>query len=124
MNPRIQPVFALLLVFLGGCPQVWPDVVTCEEQNACGTTEPASTGSDGPPTTSEGVNTVTGESSGDTGDSSSSGALVDPTSFSVRGGDVEQDPRSNRACGFPAHGLRVVSRDAALRSLRVLDGPA
>lgn len=74
MSPRIHPYFALLLVFLLGCPQVWPDVVTCEEQNACGTTEPASTGSDGPPTTSEGVNTVTGDSSSDTGDSSSSDA--------------------------------------------------
>jgi hypothetical protein len=74
MSPRIHPYFALLLVFLGGCPQVWPDVVTCEEQNACGTTEPASTGSGGAPTTSDGVNTVTGDSSGDTGDSSSSGA--------------------------------------------------
>ncbi len=70
MSPRIHPYFALLLVFLLGCPQVWPDVVTCEEQNACGTTEPASTGSGGAPTTSDGVNTVTG----DTGDSSSSGA--------------------------------------------------
>jgi hypothetical protein len=47
MSPRISPYFALLLVFLVGCPQVWPDVVTCEEQNACGTTEPASTGSGG-----------------------------------------------------------------------------
>ena len=73
MSPRIRPYFAPLLVFLVGCPQVWPDVVTCEEQNACGTTEPASTGS-GAPTTSDGVNTVTGDSSGNPGDSSSSGA--------------------------------------------------
>jgi hypothetical protein len=36
---------------------------------------------------------------------------------------ARQDPRSNRACGFPAHGLPMVSRSAALRSLRVLDGP-
>src|SRR5580698_8190197 len=28
-----------------------------------------------------------------------------------------QDPLSNRACGFPAHGLPVVSRAAALRAL-------
>src|SRR5262245_50721084 len=32
-------------------------------------------------------------------------------------------PPSNRACGFPAHGLPAVSRVAALRSPRVLDGP-
>ncbi len=57
MNPRISPYFALPLVFLCGCPQVWPDFVTCEEQNACGTTEPGSTepaSTDGEtPTTSE-----------------------------------------------------------------------
>jgi hypothetical protein len=74
MNRRISPYFALLLVFLVGCPQVWPDVVTCEEQNACGTTEPNATSGDGAPTTSAGVNTVTSESTGDTGDSPSSGA--------------------------------------------------
>ena len=36
----------------------------------------------------------------------------------------QQDPLSNRACGFPAHGLRAVvgGRDVALRSLRVRDG--
>jgi hypothetical protein len=37
--------------------------------------------------------------------------------------------RSNRACGFPAHGLPVVVQMTALRGLpegrfRVLDGPA
>lgn len=74
MNRRISPYFALLLVFLVGCPQVWPDVVTCEEQNACGTTEPDATSGDGAPTTSNGVNTVTGDSSSDPGDSSSSDA--------------------------------------------------
>jgi hypothetical protein len=91
MNPRIRPFYALPLVFLGGCPQVWPDVVTCEEQNACGTTEPASSGSDEPPTTSEGVNTVTGESPGDTGDSSSSGAYPE-TSAAETSGTMTGEP--------------------------------
>ena len=68
MNARISPFFALLFTLLCGCPQVWPDLVTCEEQNACATTEPASTGSGGTPTTSDGVNTVTGDSTSDTGD--------------------------------------------------------
>jgi len=68
MNPRISSYFALALVVLPGCPQVWPDFVTCEEQNACGTTEPASTepastDGGGTPTTSEG--TSMGDSSGD-----------------------------------------------------------
>ena len=90
MNPCIRPFYALPLVFLGGCPQVWPDVVTCEEQNACGTTEPASSDSDGPPTTSEGVNTVTGESPDDTGDSSSSGA--DPETGAVETSGMTSEP--------------------------------
>jgi hypothetical protein len=71
MNPRISPYFALPLVFLCGCPQVWPDFVTCEEQNACGTTEPGSTEpastDGGTPTTSEGM------SMGDSSSGSSSG---------------------------------------------------
>jgi hypothetical protein len=64
MNLRIRRTFSLPLLLLCGCPQAWPDIVTCEEQNACGTTEPASTAG-GVPTTGEGVNTVTGDSSGD-----------------------------------------------------------
>lgn len=47
--------------------------------------------------------------------------MVDPTFFRLKDG-YEQDPRSNRACGFPAHGLPVVVQVAALRSLRILDG--
>jgi hypothetical protein len=90
MSPRIHPFFAILLVFLVGCPQVWPDVVTCEEQNACGTTEPGSTSSGGEPTTSDGVNTVTGDSSGDTGDSSSSGA--DPETGAESMGSTTGEP--------------------------------
>src|SRR5439155_21576618 len=36
----------------------------------------------------------------------------------------QQDPRSNRACGFPAHGLPRGIRRTTLRSHRVADGPA
>ena len=36
------------------------EAVTCEEDDACETTQPGSTGDGGPPTTSDGVNTVTG----------------------------------------------------------------
>ena len=84
MNPRISPYFALLLGFLCGCPQVWPDFVTCEEQNACGTTEPASTDGGGTPTTSDGADTVTGS-----GDSSSS--TTDPESSTA---DLESGAES------------------------------
>ncbi len=92
MSPRIHPYLALLLVFLFGCPQVWPDVVTCEEQNACGTTEPASTGSGGTPTTSEGVNTVTGDSSGDTGDSSGADPETGAESIGSTTGEAAELP--------------------------------
>src|SRR4029450_9887261 len=34
----------------------------------------------------------------------------------------QQDPLSNRACGFPAHGLRVISRADALRGLLLPEG--
>jgi len=49
--------------------------------------------------------------------------LVEP-SFPPPGGGFLQGPLSNRACGFPAHGLRAVvaGRDEALRSFRVCDG--
>jgi len=50
-----------LLALLAACPP-WPDLVTCEEAGACETTGPATTGDDGPPTTSDGVQTVTGDS--------------------------------------------------------------
>ncbi len=91
MNPRINPYFALLLVFFAGCPQVWPDLVTCEEQNACGTTEPASTADSGTPTTSDGVNTVTGDSPGDSSGDSSSGA-ADPGSGAESIGTTSDEP--------------------------------
>jgi hypothetical protein len=92
MNARISSYFALPLTFLVGCPQVWPDVVTCAEQNACGTTEPASTGGGGgAPTTGEGVNTVTSDSSGDSSGDSSSGA-ADPDSGAESVGTTADEP--------------------------------
>jgi hypothetical protein len=50
--------------------------------------------------------------------------LVDPTFLPASRPVFEQDPLSNRACGFPAHGLPVVCRDAALRGLWVANGSA
>src|SRR5437867_7375416 len=46
-------------------------------------------------------------------------ALVDPTVHTARARCCEYDPRSNRACGFPAHGLPRGIRSTTLRSLRV-----
>jgi len=62
MNPRIPSLSVLSLALLAGCP-LPPELVTCEEAGACDTTgDPSTTGDDGPPTTSEGVQTVTGDS--------------------------------------------------------------
>jgi len=62
MNPNIRPLSVLSLALLAGCP-LPPELVTCEEAGACDTTgDPSTTDGDGPPTTSEGVQTVTGDS--------------------------------------------------------------
>src|SRR5205085_10494527 len=45
-------------------------------------------------------------------------ALVDPDSYAITMEATEsRTPRSNRACRFPAHGLPVIGRYAALGSL-------
>jgi hypothetical protein len=73
MHPRIGPCFILAVTLVLGCPPL-PEFVTCEEATACGTTQPGSTTSDGgPPTTSDGVQTVTG----DEADASTSTAAPD-----------------------------------------------
>jgi len=62
MNSRTCLLCALpLLTLLSGCPPLPPPVVTCEVEDACGTTGPGSTSDGGPPTTSEDVQTVTGD---------------------------------------------------------------
>jgi len=62
MNPRIRPLSVLSLAFLAGCP-LPPELVTCEEADACDTTGSAATTSgDVTPTTSGGVFTATGDS--------------------------------------------------------------
>ena len=82
MNPRIRLFFVLPLA---GCVEAWPDTVTCEEANACGTTSPASTTGDASPT-SEGVQTVTGDSS-----SSSSGASEGPSLTTSSGASTSDE---------------------------------
>jgi len=63
MNPRIRLLSSILpLAFLTGCPPLPPEVVTCEEADACGTTGLAATSGDWTPTTSDGVLTATGDS--------------------------------------------------------------
>jgi hypothetical protein len=61
VNIRIDPVLVLPLAVLLGCP-LPAEQVTCEEEDACGTTQPAAVTGDGPPTTSAGVQTMTGAS--------------------------------------------------------------
>jgi len=75
---RVEPLAVLL-----GCP-LPPELVTCEEVNACDTTEPAATTGGETPTTSDGVSTVTGDSadgsSGSTApDAETSADTVDTT---------------------------------------------
>ena len=63
MNPRIRLLSSILpLGFLTGCPPLPPELVTCEEADACDTTGLAATSGDWTPTTSDGVQTVTGDS--------------------------------------------------------------
>jgi len=62
MNPRIRLLSCILpLAFLTGCPPLPPELVTCEEADACDTTGLAATTGDWTPTTSDGVQTVTGD---------------------------------------------------------------
>ncbi len=61
MQSRIGPSFALSFVVLAGCP-LPPELVTCDEANACGTTGQGSTSGEVTPTTSNGVFTATGDS--------------------------------------------------------------
>jgi hypothetical protein len=63
MNPRIRLLSSILpLALLTGCPPLPPELVTCEEADACDTTGLAATSGDWTPTTSDGVQTVTGDS--------------------------------------------------------------
>jgi hypothetical protein len=64
MHARTSLLFPLPLAFVLGCPNVWPDFVTCEEADACETTGPSSSTGGEAPTTSDAVQTVTGDSSG------------------------------------------------------------
>jgi len=88
MHARTSLLFPLPLAFILGCPNVWPEFVTCEEADACETTGPASSTGGDAPTTSDAVQTVTGDSSGgsnstapdaETGLGSSSATTGEPT---------------------------------------------
>jgi hypothetical protein len=61
MNPHIRLLSVLPLAFLTGCPPLPPELVTCEEADACDTTGLSATSGDWTPTTSDGVQTVTGD---------------------------------------------------------------
>jgi hypothetical protein len=76
-----------------GCPPL-PEFVTCEEATACGTTQFGSTTSDGgPPTTSDGVQTVTGDEA-DASTSSSTAAPDEETGADTTGttGEAAEPP--------------------------------
>ena len=73
-----------VLAALVGCP-LPPELVTCEEVNACETTEPAATTGDETPTTGEGVNTVTGDSADARSTSEVSPSTTNPRSSASAG---------------------------------------
>jgi hypothetical protein len=62
MNPRIRPLSSSCPSVPHRLPAAAPELVTCEEADACDTTGPAATSGDWTPTTSDGVQTVTGDS--------------------------------------------------------------
>ncbi len=89
MNPSIRPFFALpVAALLLGCPQQWPGFVTCEDLDACTTTELGSTDDGGTPTTG-GINTATGD---DPGGSSGSTALDDDSGAETANTTSEPEP--------------------------------
>ena len=94
MNPRVGPHLVLPLALVLGCP-LPGEVVTCEEETACGTTTSASTSSDGEPTGGE---TPTG--TGDGGITSSGS-----TAF-----DVETGGETTGTTGQPADAPTIVER--------------
>ncbi len=61
MNRPTPLSVALPLAWLTGCPPLPPEVVTCEEVDACSTSGSTSGGDDETPTTSDSVHTVTGD---------------------------------------------------------------
>ena len=86
MHPRIFPLSVLALA-LGGCPPLPPGLMTCEEADACSTSEPASTSGDGTPTTSDGVQTVTGDN-----DDASSGSTAPAEETGDENGSTTDQP--------------------------------
>lgn len=86
MHPRILPL-AVLALALGGCPPLPPGLITCEEADACSTSEPASTSGDETPTTSDGVQTVTGDS-----DDTSSGSTAPAEETGDENGSTTDQP--------------------------------
>ena len=94
MNPRIRLLSSILpLGLLTGCPPLPPELVTCEEADACETTQPGSTSIGGPPTTSDGVQTVTGDEA-DASTSTSTAAPDEETGADTTGttGDAAEPP--------------------------------
>lgn len=78
MHPRIHPSFALFLAAALGCPPL-PDFVTCEEDDACQSSGSTSDVDGETPTTSDSVQTVTG----DDGDPSTGSTTADPGTGTV-----------------------------------------
>ena len=82
MNPRAIPYLLVVLAALVGCLPLPPELLTCEEANACETTGSTS-GGGVTPTTSSGDQTVTGD------DASASSTIPDAETFGATGQSTE-----------------------------------
>jgi hypothetical protein len=80
VHMQVHRAWWLVSVVVGGCPGPWPDIVSCEDLDACSTAA-ASTG--GMQSTSAGVQTVTGDAGGGSTTDASTGETTGSTGASV-----------------------------------------
>jgi hypothetical protein len=103
MSPNLRGYFALPLVASLGCQAPWDPLVGCAEFDACGTSTSGGTG-EVPPTTGDGVHTVTGDGAGSTGPS-------DGSTTSSGSTDDEPDGMTDEALAPPSIGPHAITPD-------------
>ncbi len=104
MSPNFCRYTALPLVALLGCQAPWDPLVGCAQFDACGSSTSASTGED-PPTTGDGVHTVTGDDAGSTGPSDGG------TSSGGTTGDAAEDSTTSASEQPPSIGPHAITPD-------------
>jgi hypothetical protein len=104
MSPNFRGYLALPLVALLGCQAPWDPLVGCAEFDVCGSSTSASTG-ENPPTTGDGVHTVTGDDAGSTGPSDGGTSSGGPT------GDAAEDSTTSASEQPPSIGPHAITPD-------------